>query len=613
MVDPRAPVPVWRRPAAIAALLFALTFALYARTSAFAFVNYDDDVYVTRNPHVFGGLSCADARWAFTSGYAANWHPLTWLSHQLDVQLFQLDPGAHHRTSALLHALNAALLYLALTALTGASGRSALVAALFAWHPLRVESVAWVAERKDLLSAAFSFAALLAWARYVRGGARAAYGLALALFALGLLAKPMGVTFPCVLLLLDVWPLARRARGVTWRSLLLEKVPFFALALGSCAVTWLVQRAGGAFGSFESLGLEARIANSFLAYATYVGRTFWPAGASVFHLHPAYAHPERSPWTLAVLAALLFLVLVSVALVRLRRRAPYALVGWLWFLGTLVPVIGLVQVGWQGWAERYSYFPCVGLALALVWGVHALASTPRARNVALAVSALALLALAATTSADLATWRDSRALFERAVAVDEANPVAHNNLGEALEQAGDLAGARVHYARSLELHPSTAPVRVNLARVLRGLGQLDEARAELERALADDPELPRAHADLGTLLFGLGRESEALVHLRRARALLPEDEAVLNVLAWLLATSPSAAAPEEALALVTPLCERPGALAGTLETRAAALARLGRYAEAVEWQTRALELGAGPHTRERLELYRNGHPFVRPP
>ncbi len=605
-----------RRPRLLAALLLALTLALYARTGTFEFVRYDDDVYVTENEPVRAGLSAAGARWAFTTGHAANWHPLTWLSHQLDVELFGLDAGAHHRTNALLHALNAALLFLALRALTGASGRCLLIAALFAWHPLRVESVAWVAERKDLLSAAFGFAALWAWAGYARGagsarGGAARYGLALGLFGLGLLAKPMGVTLPFVLLLLDHWPLGRRAQSSLAR-LVLEKLPFLLLAAGSALVTLFVQRAGGAVNALEQLGFAARVANAFRACGLYAWKSLWPGELGPLHLHPAYLEPGSPPWSASALAGLVFVLSTSAALVALRRRAPYALMGWLWFLGTLVPVLGLVQVGWQGWAERYSYVPTIGLALALVWSGHELARTPRARGAATALLALALAGLCVATTRQLGVWHDTRALFTHLLTLEERNFVAHNNLAEALEQDGDLAGAQRHYARALELHPRMPPVRVNLARVLRAQGELEAARLELERALADDPGLTRARADLGALLAGLGRDGEALEHLRRARADLPEDAALLNVLAWVLATSASHAEPQEALALAERLSAGPAVLPGTLESRAAALARLGRFAEAIEWQERALALAPpSARARERLELYRAGQAFVR--
>jgi tetratricopeptide (TPR) repeat protein len=622
-----------RRPAALAALLFALVLALYWRTRAFEFLNYDDDVYVTANEGVRGGLSLSSVRWAFASTHAANWHPLTWLSHQLDVELFGLDPGAHHRTSALLHALAAALLFLALTALTGARGKSALAAALFALHPLRVESVAWVAERKDLLAACCAFGCLWAYALYARSGCAGRYALSLALFALGLLAKPMVVTLPCVLLLLDVWPLGRTthprassasssepARPVERRRprrrLVLEKLPFLALSAASSYVTLRVQRAGGAFETLDAVGLGARIANAIEAYGWTLAKTLWPSGLCVFHPHPSLAVPPRAAWTPTVLLALGALLAVTLAVVLLRRRAPHALVGWLWFLGMLVPVSGILQVGLQAWAERYAYLPSVGLALALVWGADALAWTKRARAAWLALAGLALLGLALASWRQIGVWRDSRTLFEHALSVAESD-VAHVNLGRALEEAGDLAGAERHYARARELRPSLAGARVNLARVFRRQGRLAEAVAELEEALAREPDLAPARAELGWLLTELGRDAEALPHLRRAVELEPSDLALQNNLAWVLATSRTCAAPAEAHALAQRLVrDTRGAQPGFLETLAAALARLGRFEEATQVQARALERVPPQHRaplEQRLALYRAGQAFVRSP
>jgi len=630
-----------RRPLLLAGSLFLVTLALYWRTGEFAFLNYDDDVYVTQNPSVRGGLTWKGLGWAFTTGHAANWHPLTWISHQLDVELFGLDAGAHHRTSAVLHALGASLCFLALAALTGANGRSALVAASFALHPLRVESVAWVAERKDLLAACCAFACLWLYAGYARGGGRARYLACLATFALGLLAKPMLVTLPFVLVLLDVWPLRRLGlfskpapgspvpspslapthpgedplRRVSY-GVLREKLPFFLLACVSAVVTLLVQRAGGAFGSADSIGLEARLANAFRAGGIYVWKTFVPAGLCAYHPHPALSEPPRGPWTAGAWAGLALILLGSALAVGLRRRAPYALVGWLWFVGMLVPVSGLVQVGLQGWAERYTYLPSVGLGIALVWGASELVERAHARAAGLAASLLLLAALAFGSHGQIGVWRDSRTLFEHALGADES-AVAHVNLGRALEESGDVAGAGENYARALELRPSLSGVRVNLARVRRAQGRTDEARGELERSLADDPDLGQAHAELGLLLSSLGQDAEAIVHMRRAVELEPGDPALQNILAWVLATSRTQARPEEALAIAQRLCELTRyAQAGFLESLAAALARLGRFDEAVEHQARALEKVPAAHRArlaEVLELYRSRKPFLKSP
>ncbi|HEX6882081.1 MAG TPA: hypothetical protein VF530_01810, partial [Planctomycetota bacterium] len=402
------------RAALLAALLFALALALFWRTTDFAFLNYDDDTYVTANPGVRGGLSWEGLRWALTTGHAANWHPLTWLSHQLDVELFGLDPRSHHRTNVLLHALNAALCFLALRALTGASGRSALAAALFALHPLRVESVAWVAERKDLLAGAFGFAALWAHAAYARQGGTRRHGLCLLLFALGLAAKPMLVTLPALFLVLDAWPLKRlfvtppaappvpppspaptrpgEVHGARLRyAVIREKVPFLLLALASALVTLLVQRAGGALGPLAEVPLGPRLVNALRALGLYLSKSLVPEGLCVIHPHPYLA--AGGGWTVAAALGLGLLLAWLVLGWRRRRSAPYLLVGALWFVGLLVPVLGLVQVGLQGWAERYTYLPSVGLALALVWGGAELC-TARRRAPGLALAAAALVALA---------------------------------------------------------------------------------------------------------------------------------------------------------------------------------------------------------------------------
>jgi len=617
MDGPRA-TSVARRPWALALLLFAVTLALYWRTGGFAFLNYDDDVYVTDNPAVRGGLSLDGLRWALTSGYAANWHPLTWLSHQLDVELFRMDAGGHHRTSAWLHALNAALAFAALRALTGATGKSALVAAFFALHPLRAESVAWVAERKDVLSAAFALASLWAYARFARSASRRAWAASLALFALGLMAKPMLVTLPCLMLLVDFWPLGRTGRATDGASVparrpALEKAPFFALAAASSVATFLVQRAAGATPPLVLLGVSARIATAFEAYTFYLAKSLWPTRLCALYPHTLIGS-SAGAWTMAALASLALVLAVTSVAWLLRRRAPAVLVGWLWFLGTLVPVVGFVQVGLQSWADRYTYLPSIGLGIALVWGCDALVRGA-ARHALVPAALLGLAALLVASARQIETWRDSRTVFERALSVTEDNVAAHVNLGESLEQAGDLAGAEEHYRSALALRPTLAPVHVSLARVLEHTGRAAEARAELDRALALEPGAPDAHAALGWLLAQQGSDAEALPHLRAAVEAAPDQLPLRNNLAWVLATSAAHAAPEEALDAAQALCRATGhAQPGFLETLAAALARLGRFDEAVRWQERAIEgvpADAKPALRKRLELYRAGRPYVR--
>jgi len=591
-------------PRLVALLLFLATAALFWPATSFEFLNYDDDVYVTGNAFVRAGLTAESVRTAFTSGAAANWHPLTWLSHQLDVTLFALDAGAHHRTSVLLHALNAALLFAALRALSGAHGPSALVAALFALHPLRVESVAWVAERKDVLAGTFFALVLWAHAGWVRRRRRGAYALSLLFLALGLLAKPMLVTVPAVLFVLDVWPLGRTDLGRAAR----EKLPHLALALAVALVTLVVQERGGALAELGELGAGARVAVALQALALYVARAFVPAGLAPFHPHPSLEPAAQLPPVL--LAALALLVLGGTVLA-LCRRAPALGAGGLLFVGMLVPVLGLVPVGLAAWAERYTYLPSLGLALALVFGGQSLLP-PRARAAAAGLLAVALVPLALRTRAALAPWHDSRTLFEHAVAV-EPSSVAHAQL----ELEGRLAEALEHDEAALARRPRLAGLRVNRARLLERLGRTDEARVELEQALALEPELAPARARLGWLLVQApGDDGPGLAQLRRALADAPQDDELQNLVAWVLATSPSAGAPEEARALAAALVARAPRQLAYQETLAAALARLGTFEEAARLQgelVARLPPAARAAPEERLRLYRAGKPYLAAP
>jgi tetratricopeptide (TPR) repeat protein len=563
----------WTDPRVLAAALFLVTALVFWPATSFEFLAYDDDVYVTNNAFVRAGLTGESLRAAFTSGAAANWHPLTWLSHQLDVALFALEPGPHHRTSVLLHALNAALAFLALRALTQRAVASLLVAALFALHPLRVESVAWIAERKDVLCGTFFFALLWAHAHWARTRRRGAYVLSVALLALGLMAKPMLVTSPAVLLVLDVWPLARR----DWRAALLEKLPLVALALLSCVVTYAVQERGGALAALSEVGALARLELALRALVQYVGITLWPTHLTPFHPHPAL---ETSAQLVALpLAALVAGALASSAWF-LRRRAPAVPAGLALFVGMLVPVLGLVSVGLAGWAERYTYLPSLGLGLALVFGVGALVPARAQRGAAL-VCVLGLVGLTGVTARTLPHWRDDRALFSHAVAV-EPSSVAHVQLGNALERAGEPEAALRELAAALARRPELAGARVNRARLLLALERPDEARAEL-RAAAATPGV---------------------------------DETTVSLVAWVLATSAGAGDPELARGLALELTRRsPGQLAHR-ETLAAAEARLGNTAEAARLQAELLPrlpASARAAAEERLALYRAGKPFLTAP
>ncbi len=456
---------------------------------------------MTGNPAVRDGLTWQGLRWAFANGgYACNFHPLAWLSHMLDVEFFQLDPAGHHLTSALLHALNAALCFAALRSLTGRTAPALLSAALFASHPLRVESVAWISERKDLLAGAFFFLVLLAWAHHLRSPSRARF--ALALFALGLLAKPMLVTLPCVLLLLDGWPLRRWQAFGGERSLaalLREKAPFFLLALASCAVTFWVQSKGGCTQHLEHLGFTERATNAVISPARYFGNLAWPRDLAVFYPHPAIVDPERSR-LLTFLASALLIGSLSVLAWRLRARAGFLAVGWLWFLGMLVPVIGLVQVGGQAMADRYSYLPSVGIHLAFAFGLAALARSGGVLRVAAGLVALAVLfAPLPTTVRQISVWKDTRTLFEHALAVTGRNYVAHVEVGRVLGGAGEIDRAREHFEAAAAIHPGFFEARYDLAGALYLQGDLAGAERECSEALRIRPVDALARDFLGRI------------------------------------------------------------------------------------------------------------------
>lgn len=446
--------------------LAAATLLLYGRTAGYPFINYDDHAYVTDNPHVTQGLTWENLGWAFRSGYAANWHPLTWVSHQLDVQLFGMKAGAMHLVSALFHAGNAALLLLVFFRLTGAVGRSAMVAALFAWHPAHVESVAWIAERKDVLSLFFWLLTMLAYQRYATLPGLRRYLLVALFLTLGLMAKPMVVTLPCVLLLLDYWPL-QRPRQVG--RLLLEKLPLLALSAAASAITFLVQRTGGAVVSLQGEPLASRLGKALFAYCFYLGKIFWPAELFV----PYWDDFELTALPLA--AAALGLILLTGAALRYRARCPYLLVGWLWFLGTFVPVIGIVQVGSQSAADRYTYIPSIGLFIAVTWGAADLAARGRAPRSLVGAGAAAVLgACVFLAFRQIGYWRNSETLFQHTLALDPPNLIAIDLL--AWTYATDLDPKLRNGAKALELASFT--VRVTERRDGWSLATLAAADAE---------------------------------------------------------------------------------------------------------------------------------------
>ena len=604
-----------------------LTALLFAPVAGFEATNYDDPNYVFENPPVLPGWSWAGLRWAFTTNHAANWHPLTWLSHMTDIELFGPDPGPHHVVNLAFHCANTALLFLLLCRLTGALWRSALVAALFAWHPLHVESVAWIAERKDVLSTFFGLLALLAYACHASARkprnpqpSTRWYFLSLASFTLSLLSKPMLVTLPGLLLLLDFWPLGR----LEWRNLkclLLEKIPFALLSLAVGLVTLLVQAQGGAVRSLENWPLTTRLTNALTATVLYLGKMFWPE-----RLAPFYPMPEHVPAWVAGGAGLL-LLLITAMVVYSGQRSPPRLVGWFWFLFMLVPVIGVVQVGMQQMADRYTYLPLVGIFLILAWELASrVGSSALARGVA-TVAAVAVLALCARqTRRQLSHWHDSEALFRHALAVTEKNYLAHNNLGfhlftqgrraealaeyraallilptytdahsnlgRALADAGEYAEAAEHFAAVLERLPDDVIAHNNLGNILAMLGRHEEAIGHFRAALAAKPDHAAAHNNWALSAEALHRPMEAIAHYREAMRLAPGFAAPINNLAWLLATGPEEQWRNgaEALQLAQRLCALVDcSQSAPLLTLAAACAEAGQFEQAISVAIQALE------------------------
>lgn len=518
-------------------VLAAATFAAFRPVLDNGFINYDDDAYVTSNPRVLDGLSADGIRWAWTTGHAGNWHPVTWMSHQLDVTLFGLSPRGHHRTSLLFHAVNAILIFLLFERMTGRTARSFFLAALFALHPLHVESVAWIAERKDVLSTFLWLVTTIAYVRWTEAPSFGRYGAVAAFLAIGLAAKPMLVTLPATLLLLDRWPLGR-ARvpssgadvGATWGRLALEKAPLFVLVAISSVVTFLVQQAGGAVRPVSAVPFDQRLGNAALACVAYLAKTVWPSGLAVFYPHPGAALPWGS-----ALAAVVGLVVVTAAAVAWRRERPWFLVGWLWYLGTLVPVIGLVQVGEQAMADRYSYVPLIGIFVILAWGAPELWSYfirkvgGRVRDegrrfpwVGVALAATSLAVLASLTSAQSQRWRDSETLFRHALAVTENNHTAHIHLASAMAERGRLDEAVRHLEEAVRIAPRDVVARNNLGAALFALGRLDEAGEQFRLASEIDPSDALARANLGAVARRRGDAAIAEARFLEALALDPE-------------------------------------------------------------------------------------------
>ena len=518
----------------ICILLIAITLVVYWQVTGFGLINIDDTVYVTDNPQVCAGLTASSVRWAFTSVYAANWHPLTWLSLMLDYQIGGSEPSTFHITNLILHILNTLLLFGVLTRMTGCRWRSAFVAALFAVHPLHVESVVWVTERKDVLSTLFMLLAIWAYVRYAERPEIKRYLLVAGAFALGLMAKPMLVTLPLLLLMLDYWPLgrfaiptetkAKKAQRAPWPGwkLIYEKLPLFALAATSSVITCIVQKQGSAVKSLDVFPWGVRFANAMVSYAAYIKKTLWPSGLAVYYSHPQYTLP-----TWQVVASVVLLICVSYAAIRLARTRPYFTVGWLWYVVTLIPVIGLVQVGNQGMADRYTYVPLIGLFIAIAWGVPELLARMR-RSWLLAIPAVAVVgALMVCTYIQAGYWRDSVPLLEHAIKVTDNNglaDIAHDALGKAYDDQGRVEEAVEEYREAIRINPDLIQTRLNLGADLANLGRLDEAAEQFQAVL-------QAHPDNGGALNGMGviceqqhKPDEAIDYYSRAIQADPTNE-----------------------------------------------------------------------------------------
>ena len=649
-----APLAMIKRPVFICLLLTLVTLLVYQPLLKSQFLVYDDPDYVTANPHVLTGLSWQNLQWAFVTDHADNWHPLTWISHMLDCQLFGVNAPAQHLVNVLLHIASTLLLFLWLQRITAAKWRSALVAGLFALHPLHVQSVAWIAERKDVLSTLFWMLTLWSYSRYAKREGGIHYFFALLFFALGLMAKPMLVTLPCVLLLIDYWPLKRFVETKTSR-LILEKIPFFILSAAVSAITLAVQKKH-AMASLGAFPLPLRLENTATAYMAYLGKTVCPLNLAV--IYPYDLHPALPQ----VIIAALSLVLISGYIVFLRLQRPYLLTGWLWFLGTLLPVIGIIQVGDQAMADRYAYIPSIGLFIIIAWGSADMANTLKIPVAPRATGATLVLAICASiTCMQLPYWHDSIALFEHAISCTTGNNIAQdllgkafadqqqhdqaiehynaalqiqpsdpktwnnlgisllavgrldeairacqealrlnpnfedarNNLAVALNQAGRSDEAIKQFSEAVQLDPGNANTHYNLGNLYMNIGSLDEALAQFTEALRLQPAFAEAHCSIAIIQLSKGKVSDAIQHYTTALQLQPDNLQAMNALAWIYATSADTdfRNDTQAVALAEQACRITGPNeAGPLDILAAAYANAGRFPEAIKTATQALQM-----------------------
>ncbi len=608
----------------ICAVLAIVTLAAYWPVLSCEFIDFDDDIYVTNNQHVLKGITLDGIKYAFSIAEAentSNWHPLTWLSHMLDCELFGQNAGLHHLTNLLIHTSSAILLLLVLASMTGRIWSSAFVAAAFALHPLHVESVAWIAERKDVLSGFFWFLTMACYLRYTRAGGKGNYILALIVFGLGLMAKPMLVTLPFVLLLLDYWPLNRFelkpvADGLrNIRPFVVEKIPFFIFSAASCVVTYVAQKSAHAI--VYEMPIEARLANTVVSYVAYILKTVWPVELAVFY-------PLKDVLLWQAVLAFFVLAVVTVAAVFLIGRKRYFAVGWLWYLGTLVPVIGLVQVGDQRFADRYTYIPLIGLFMIAFWAVGDLCRKRPALRVFSGLTVMLLLAgMLAGTRNQLSYWRDSISLYRHTIQVTENNSTMQYNLANILIIKGQHDEAITLLRSVLQIDPDNAKAHSDLGVSLTMTGQLHEAIEHYRRALQIDPEYARADANLGAVMTMTGQLEEAINHYYRAHKLAPEEPLVINDLAVILVTvsDPMLRNPSEAVRLAEKACELTRyANTKFLVTLTAAYASADRLDDAVSTGEKALKraIADGDENLEKkirtnLNLFEKRRSYIEKP
>jgi tetratricopeptide (TPR) repeat protein len=618
-------------------VLIVSTLLVFGQAGNFNSINYDDSAYVYGNQHVLSGLTADGVVWAFTTGHTGNWHPLTWLSLMLGCQLFGPNPGWMHLVNVLLHLANALLLFAVLKKMTGALWQSAFVAAAFALHPMHVESVAWIAERKDVLSTLFMLLTLAAYIGYVKRPSIFRYLIALTLFAAGLMAKPMLVTLPLLLLLLDYWPLNRfdpqpaktsgrqnrkpspigAGRPPAYR-IMVEKIPFFVLAAASSAVTLVVQRAGGAMTGIAVVPLHIRIANAFLSYAKYVGKMFWPKNLAVFYPFDA---GSIASWQVAM--SVLLLLVISILVIRLGRRRKYLTVGWFWFVITLLPVIGLVQVGKQAIADRYAYIPYIGLFIAIAWGLPELLWKLPQRKTAMGLSmAISLTVLGIVAHRQASYWQDSATLAWHALEVTQGNYVAYNNRGIAYGDLGRSAEAIGDFSEAIRINPGYDEAYNNLGIIYKRLGHLQEAVDAYKQAIKIKPNYAEAYNNLGNGYSRLGRGTEAIGAYEQAIKIKPDYVEACYNLAWFVATNAEVMNRDtnEAILLASRACRltnyKNPLFLGTL---AAALASAGRFSEAVDTANRAMSLAEAANQPQiknaiqyHLSFYKQGKPYIEP-